>query len=54
MSSSYLESSKENVLGAYDAVTLIMRYLKVLHVMVLQNSQIDFSDAAIMSQKYMY
>ena len=37
-SSNYLEPSKENVLGEYDAVTLTMLYFKVLHGMVLQNS----------------
>ena len=36
--SNSLEPSKENVLGGYDAVTLIMLYLKVLHDMVSQNS----------------
>ena len=38
MSSNYLESSKENVLGEYDAVTLSMLYLRVFHDMVSQNS----------------
>ena len=38
MSSSYLEPSKENVLGEYDAVTLSMLYLRVLQDMVSQNS----------------
>ena len=36
-SSNYFERSKENVLGEYDAVTLTMLYLKVLHDMVSQN-----------------
>ena len=36
--SNYLEPSKENVLEEYDAVTLIMLYLKVLHDMVSENS----------------
>ena len=40
-SSSYLEPSKENALWEYDAVTLTMVYLKVLHDMVSQNSEID-------------
>ena len=35
-SSNYLELSKENVSMEYDAVTLIMLYLKVLHDMVSQ------------------
>ena len=35
---SQLESSKENVLWEYDAVTLKMLYLNVLHDMVSQNS----------------
>ena len=48
-SNNYLAPSKENVLGENDAVTLTMLYLKVLHDMVSQNSQINFSDAAIMS-----
>ena len=38
----------------YNAVTFTMLYLKVLHDMVSQNSSINFSEAAIMSQKYMY
>ena len=37
-STNYLELSKENVSGKYDAVTLTMLYLKVLHNMVSQNS----------------
>ena len=37
-SSNYLESSKENVLGEYEPVTLTMLYLKVLHDMISQNS----------------
>ena len=37
-SSNYLKPSKENVLGEYDAVTLTMLYLNVLHDMVSQNS----------------
>ena len=37
-SSNNLEPSKANVLGEYDAVTLTMLYLKVLHDMVPQNS----------------
>ena len=45
----YLEPSEENVLGECDAVTLNMLYLKVLHDMVSQNSEINFSEAAIMS-----
>ena len=38
MSSNYLEPSKENVFGEYDAVTLTMLYLKVLQDMIPQNS----------------
>ena len=38
MSSNYLQPSREHVLGKYDAVTLTMLYLKVLHDMVPQNS----------------
>ena len=38
VSSNYLEPSKENVLGKYDAVTLTILYLNVLHDMVSQNS----------------
>ena len=53
-SSNYLEPSKENALWEYDAVTLTMFYLKLLHHMISQNSSINFSDAAIMSWKYMY
>ena len=37
-SSNYLEPSKENISGEYDAVTLTMLYFKVLHDMVSQNS----------------
>ena len=37
-SNNYIELSKENVLGEYDAVTLTMLYVKVLHDMVSQNS----------------
>ena len=40
--SNYLESSKENVLGEYDAATWTMVYLKVLHDMISQNSLINF------------
>ena len=47
-SSNYLEYSKENVFGDYDAATLTMLYLKVLHDMVPQKSLIKFSEAAIM------
>ena len=46
-SSNYLEPSKENVWGEYDAATLTMLYLKVLHDMVSPNYQIVFSNAAI-------
>ena len=35
-------------------VTLIVFYMKFLHDMVSQNSEINFSEVAIMSQKYMY
>ena len=49
VSSNYLEPSKENVLGKYDAVILILHHLKVLHDMVLKNYYINFSDAAIIS-----
>ena len=35
-SSNYLEYSKENVFGDYDAATLTMLYLKVLYDMVPQ------------------
>ena len=37
-SSNYLEPSEESVLGEYDAVTLTMFHLKLLHDMVSQNS----------------
>ena len=37
-SSNLRKTSKENVLGDYNAVTLKMLYLKVLHDMVSQNS----------------
>ena len=37
-SNNYLELLKGNILGEYDAVTLTMLYLKVLHDMVSQNS----------------
>ena len=33
-SNNYLEPTKENVLGEYDALTLTMHYLKVLHDMI--------------------
>ena len=48
-SNNYLELSKENVLGEYDAVTLTMLYLKGLHDIVSQNSSINFPEAVIMS-----
>ena len=47
-SNNYLE------LGEHDAVTLTMLYWKVLHDIILQNSQINFPEAAVMSWKYMY
>ena len=47
------QSLKKNYLWKYDAVTLTMLYVNV-HDMVSQSSSINFSDAAIMSQKYMY
>ena len=37
-SSNYLGPSKENILGEYDAVTLTMLWLKVLHDLVSQIS----------------
>ena len=48
MSGSNLEPSKANVFGYYDAVTLTMLYLKVLHDIVSQNAEINLSDATIM------
>ena len=54
MTSNYLEPLKENILGEYDAVIVITLYLRVLHDMVSQNSEINFSDAAILCLKYMY
>ena len=41
-SSNYLEPPKENVLREYDAVTLTMRYLKVLPDMASKILQLIF------------
>ena len=49
-SNNYLElSKKKKKLGEYDTVTLTMLYVKVRHDMVLQNSYINFLEAATMS-----
>ena len=41
-SSSYLEPSKENIFGEYDAVTLTMLYLKVLRDIVSEIFKLIF------------
>ena len=48
-SGNYLEPSKENVLGEYDAVTLTRLYLKVLMIWFHKVLKLTFLDAAIMS-----
>ena len=53
-SNNYLQLSKKICFEEYDGVTLAMLHFKVLHDMVSQNPKINLSEAAIMSQKYMY
>ena len=48
MTGNYLEPLKENILGEYDGVAVTRLCLRVLHDMVSQNSEINFSDAAIL------
>ena len=48
-SGNYLEPSKENVLGEYDAVTLTRLYLKILMIWFHKALKLIFLDAAIMS-----
>ena len=42
MYSNYLEPPKENVLGEYDAVTLLMLYMKVLMIWFRKISKLIF------------
>ena len=47
------QSFQKKCFGEYNAFTSTMLYLKVLHNINSQNSQINFSEAVIMPYKYM-